>query len=48
MIPLLFIMTCVLKICAEERTDNRVVEFEVSARKLDKKVSITTVYLNYV
>nr|XP_040023030.1 copine-3-like isoform X1 [Gasterosteus aculeatus aculeatus]XP_040023031.1 copine-3-like isoform X1 [Gasterosteus aculeatus aculeatus] len=26
-----------ITICAEERTDNRVVEFEVSGRKLDKK-----------
>ncbi|XP_044032873.1 copine-3-like isoform X1 [Siniperca chuatsi] len=26
-----------ITICAEERTDNRVVEFEVAARKLDKK-----------
>uniref|UniRef100_A0A3Q3WEB0 Copine-3 n=1 Tax=Mola mola TaxID=94237 RepID=A0A3Q3WEB0_MOLML len=26
-----------ISICAEERTDNRVVEFEVAARKLDKK-----------
>lgn len=38
----------VLQICAEERTDNRVVEFEVAARKLDKKVLITGVHLNYV
>ncbi|XP_069369190.1 copine-3-like isoform X3 [Paralichthys olivaceus] len=26
-----------ITICAEERTDNRVVEFEIAARKLDKK-----------
>lgn len=35
----------VLQICAEERTDSRVVEFEVAARKLDKKVLITAVQL---
>lgn len=35
-----------LQICAEERTDNRVVEFETAARKLDKKVLATTTRLN--
>lgn len=35
-----------LQICAEERTDNRVAEFEAAARKLDKKVLATTTRLN--
>lgn len=38
--------SCFLQICAEERTDNRVVEFEAAARKLDKKVLATTTRLN--
>lgn len=37
---------CFLQICAEERTDNRVVEFEAAARKLDKKVLAKTTLSN--
>lgn len=35
-----------LQLCAEERTDSRVVEFEVAARKLDKKV-VAAVHSGY-